>query len=79
MATLSTRPVTRETSAYVRDRGMRPLVVTIIGSIIELRPKGCRSREALDLSAAWGRAVKERVAREKAEKRASRKGSKSRK
>lgn len=70
--TPSTKPTTRETSAYVRDKGLRPLVVTIIGSYIELRPKGLRSSETLDLAAAWSFALKARLAREKAERKAAR-------
>ena len=73
MATKSTKAVTRETSAYVRERGFRPLMATIHGSLLLLRPKGLRSEEALDLGAAWSLAVKQRVQREQAEKRAARK------
>lgn len=43
------------------------------GSLLLLRPKGLHSEEALDLGAAWSLAVKQRVAREQAEKRAARK------
>lgn len=73
MTTPSTRPVTRETSAFVRDRGLRPLIVTVVGSLLELRPKGLRNRETLDLAACYGLAVRQRVAREKAERQAERK------
>lgn len=76
MATKSTRPVTRESTAYVRDRGLRPLIVTITGSILELRAKGLRSREVVDLSSCYSRAVKERVAHEKAARKAARKAKK---
>jgi len=72
--TPSTKPVTRESSAYVRDRGMRPIIATITGSVIELRAKGLRSREYIDLAWAYQYAVKQRVAAERAERRASRKG-----
>lgn len=71
--TPSTKPVRRETSAMVRERGMRPLIATLHGSLLLLRPKGLRSEEVLDLGAAWSLAVKQRVAREQAEKRAARK------
>ncbi|OGT57555.1 MAG: hypothetical protein A3E01_08435 [Gammaproteobacteria bacterium RIFCSPHIGHO2_12_FULL_63_22] len=71
--TPSTKPVRRETSAFVRERGLRPLVATIHGSLLLLRPKGLRSEEALDLGSAWSLAVKQRVARQQAEKRAARK------
>ena len=73
MATKSTKAVTRETSAYVRERGFRPLMATIHGSLLLLRPKGVRSEEGLELGAAWSLAVKQRVQREQAEKRAARK------
>jgi hypothetical protein len=65
--------VTRETGAYVRERGMRPLIATLHGSLLLLRPKGLHSEEVLDLGAAWSLAVKQRVARERAEKVAARK------
>lgn len=67
-------PVTRESSAFVRDKGMRPVIVTVTGGSIVLRAKGLRSREVLDLSWCYQQAVKQRVAQERAEKRASRKG-----
>jgi len=65
--------VTRETGACVRERGMRPLIATLHGSLLLLRPKGLHSEEVLDLGAAWSLAVKQRVARELSEKRAARK------
>lgn len=74
MATKSVKPVTRETSAYVRERGLRPLMATIHGSLLLLRPKGMRSEEVLDLAAAWSLAVKMRVARDRGERKAKRKG-----
>ncbi|CAB4180091.1 hypothetical protein UFOVP1040_29 [uncultured Caudovirales phage] len=74
MTTKSTKPVRRETSAFVRERGLRPLVVTIVDSVILLRPKGLRSEEMLDLASCYFLAVKQRVAREQAERRARRKG-----
>lgn len=70
MTTKSIKPVTRESSAFVRERGMRPLIVTIVDSLLLLRPKGLRSEEVLDLGAAYSMAVKQRVARERAEKKA---------
>lgn len=72
--TPSTKPVTRETTAYVRDKGLRPVVATLVGGVIELRAKGLRSREYLDLAWCYQVAVKQRVAQERAEKRAARKG-----
>lgn len=76
MTTKSTRAVTRESSAFVRDRGLRAVVVTIVGSYLELRPKGTRKSETLDIAAAWGIALKQRMAREKAERTAERKAKK---
>jgi hypothetical protein len=74
--TPSTRPVTRLSSAYVRDRGMRAIVVTITGSLIELRAKGLRSRETVDIASLYTQAVRHRVLREKAERKAARKAGK---
>ena len=71
--TPSTRPVSRITSAYTRNRGLRPIVATLHGSMLILRCKGLRTSETLDLSWAYLEAVKQRVAREKAEKKAKRK------
>ena len=70
--TPSTKPVTRLTSAYVRERGMRPIVATLTGGVIELRAKGLRSREYLDLAWCYQVAVKQRVAQERAERKAGR-------
>lgn len=73
MATSSVKsPVTRVTSAYVRDRGLRPLYVTITGSVLELRPFNTRRTETVDLATVWQRAVKERVAAARAAKKAKR-------
>ena len=73
MATLSTRPVTREMAAYVRDRGLRAVIATLVGGVIELRAKGLRSREVLDVGWCYLTAVKARVSQEKAAKTAARK------
>jgi hypothetical protein len=70
--TPSSKPVTRLTSAYVRDKGMRPVVATITGGFLELRAKGLRSREVLDLAWCYQVAVKMRIAHELAQKRAAR-------
>lgn len=72
--TPSTRPVRRLTSAYVRERGFRPLVATLHGSTLALRPKGLHRDEVLDLAAAYSLAVKMRVAYERAERKRNRKG-----
>ena len=72
MTTLATAsPVTRETSSFVRDRGMRPIIATLTGGVIVLRAKGLRTRETLELNWCYQQAVKQRVAQERAEKRAS--------
>ena len=71
--TPSIKPVTRETSAWVRDKGMRPVIATITGSIVELRAKGLRSREVVDLAWAYHFAVKARVQRERAERKTAKK------
>ena len=73
MTTKSVKPVTRETSAFVRERGLRPLMATLHGSVLIVRPKGLRREEVLDLAAAWSVAVKQRVLRERAERKARRK------
>ena len=78
MTTKSTRPVIRESSAFVRDKGLRPIIVTLTGSILELRAKGLRSREVLDLSYCYETAVKQRVARERSERLTTRRGRKAR-
>lgn len=70
--TPSTKPVTRLSSAWVRDRGMRQVVVTITGSLIELRLKGCRQVETVDVGSLWHSAIKARVLRDKLAKKAAR-------
>lgn len=76
MTTPSSTPATRETSAFVRDRGERALIATLSGSVVILRPKGLRNREYVDLSAVYEQAVKARVARERAERKALKRGRK---
>lgn len=71
----ATSPVTRETPAYSRDRGLRAVVVTIRGGLIELRLKGLKSREAVDIASIYERAVKERVFAERLAKKKARAGS----
>lgn len=70
--TPSTKPVTRLTSAWVRDQGMRPIVATIVGSVLELRTKGRRKVETLDLASLYFQAVKARVIAERKAKREAR-------
>lgn len=72
-----TSPVTRETSAYVRDKGLRPVIATITGGTIVMRAKGLRSREVIDLGWCYEQAVKQRVAYERAEKRGAKKARRS--
>lgn len=72
--TPSTKPTTRLSSAYVRERGrLRQLVVTVHGSLLELRPKGMRCRETLDLAGLYVHAIRSRLAREKFERQKARK------
>jgi hypothetical protein len=68
-----TSPVTRETSAYVRDKGMRPVIATLTGGTLVLRAKGLRSREILDIAWCYQVAIKQRVLQERAEKRTAKK------
>jgi hypothetical protein len=73
MTTNSTQsPVTRETSAYVRDKGPRPVLATLTGGVLVMRAKGLRSREMLDIGWCYQQAIKQRVAQERAERRAVR-------
>lgn len=71
--TPSTRPVTRLTSAWIRDRGPRAVVATITGSLIELRAKGLRTTEVVDIAWLYQHAVQARVLRERAAKKPARK------
>jgi hypothetical protein len=71
--TPSTKPVTRLTSAYFRDRGFRPIIATITGSMIELRCKGLRSTETVDIAAVYSYALKARLADEKAQRKKNKK------
>lgn len=73
MTTKSLRPVRRETSALVRDRGLRPLIVTVHHGMLLLRAKGLRREESLDLSGCYTLAIKQRVAREREERKRERK------
>lgn len=73
MATKSVKPVTRESSAFVRDKGFRPVLVTIEHGLLTLRAKGLRQRETVDIGWLYAYAVRARVFAERAEKRAARK------
>ena len=71
--TPSTKPVTRLTPATVRDRGQRrQVVVTVVQGLIELRLKGCRQRETVDIETLWHDAIKTRVWATKEAKRKAR-------
>lgn len=69
----ATSPVTRETTAFVRDKGFRAVIVTVSNGLIELRAKGLRQREVVDIASIYNMAVKQRVAQEKAARVAARK------
>jgi hypothetical protein len=79
VTTKSINPVTRETTAFTRDKGLRPLIATIHLGLLELRPKGLRSSVTLDLGGLYEQGVKARAWREKMERKAARKGARGRK
>ena len=68
MVTKSLRPVTRETSAVVRDKGPRAVIVTVVGGGIELRAKGLRSTETLDVALCYTAAVRQRLQLQRVER-----------
>lgn len=70
--TALTKPITRRTENEVRDgTKRRPLVITLYpGGIIGLRPSKTRREELLTVEAAYSLAIKQRVAKERAEKKA---------
>ena len=68
MVTKSLRPVTRETSAVVRDKGPRAVIVTVVGGVIELRAKGLRSTETLDVARCYTAAVRQRLQLQRVER-----------
>jgi hypothetical protein len=72
--TMLTKPVKRQTETLVRDGAKRRnLVVTLYpGGVIGLRPSKTRREELLTLEAAYALAVRQRVAKERAEKKARR-------
>lgn len=73
MTTKSVRPVSRETTALVRERGCRPIIVTIQGGTLTLRAKGLRHRYELEVGAAWSLAAKIAAEAKRREKAAARK------
>jgi hypothetical protein len=70
----TTSPVTRITPALVHDMGCRPIIVTVRGGLIEMRAKGLRTREVVDVASIYSAAVKARVLAERMAKKAKRKG-----
>jgi hypothetical protein len=69
--------VTRRTTALVRDRGLRKVVITVYPEgMIGLRAERTRKEEMVDAAWLWQYAVKARVTAEKLAKRAKRKGAK---
>jgi hypothetical protein len=72
--TMLTKPVKRQTETLVRDGAKRRnLVVTLYpGGVIGLRPSKTRREELLTLEAAYALAIRQRVAKERAEKKARR-------
>ncbi len=72
--TLLSKPVRRQTSATVREQGkLRRLVVTIYpNDTIGLRPSKLLREEIVTMDSVYSLAVKQRVAKEQAEKKARR-------
>lgn len=72
------KPVSRKSSTLVRDRGkVRELVVTLYpNGTIGLRPIKTRHEEITTLDSIYSLAVKQRVAKERAEKLAKKKARK---
>jgi len=70
--TALTKPITRRTDNEIRDGAKRrTLVITLYpGGVIGLRPSKTRREELLTVEAAYGLAIKMRVAQERAEKQA---------
>jgi hypothetical protein len=68
MVTKSLRPVSRETSAVVLDKGPRPVIVTVVGGVIVLRAKGLRSTETLDVAWCYLTAVRQRLQAQRLER-----------
>lgn len=70
-----TKPVTRRSSLCVRECGKwREMVVTLFpNDTIGLRPAGTHRQEIVTLASVYSLAVKQRVAAERADKKARRK------
>lgn len=78
--TLLHKPVRRSTATTVHDQGKhRRLVVTLYpGDVIGLRPEKTRREEFTSLAAVYSLAVKQRVARQRAERAQRRRGKRAR-
>lgn len=65
------KAITRRAECFVRERGLKRLVFTIEpNGLLTLRPEKSRRRETVTLADCYSMAVKARVARERAEKKA---------
>lgn len=68
----TSKPVTRITMAYTRDKGYRQIIATLDGPLLILRCKGLRQREEVDIASIYQGAVKARVWALKRAKKAAR-------
>ena len=68
----TSKPVTRITLAYTRDKGYRQIIATLDGPLLVLRCKGLRQREEVDIAAIYQGAVKARMWATKKAKKAAR-------
>jgi len=64
------KPVRRRTDATVRDCGKvrRPVVTLYPGDVIGVRPEKTRREEIVSLESVYGLGVKQRLAKERAER-----------
>ena len=72
MATKADKPVTRESCAFVRDKGSRAIMITVHGAVIQLRAKGLRTVETIHIGALYEQAVRARVRTTQLERRKAR-------
>jgi hypothetical protein len=68
----TSKPVTRITMAYTRDKGYRQIIATLDGPLLILRCKGLRQREEVDIQGIYEQAVKARVWAAKKARKAAR-------
>lgn len=73
MAAKIKKPLNRETSAIVMERGARPLIVTLNATTLTLRPKGLKAAEVVGYADCYHLAVRQRVFSEKQQKKANKK------